>query len=202
MRIFSLPLHLSPFFTHLPPRHYNIDKVPPTSHYSQYLSAKQDIPKSLPPTHPQPLPIYLQKPYPLARQKRSLMKPDTFDFKPFPTSSNQFAKIYPHFHNEKSLMKPDTFNYKPFPFSLQHLHPAHHLIIFLVCFYIEKLRKRSQFEKVQWNKKNEISRIWMGVRRLIYPTFHIFLLYGQIHLYHFNTYIYREREKGKGNRAV
>ena len=37
--------------------------------------------------------------------------------------------------------------------------PLHHFIIFLICFYIEKLRKQIQFEKVLWNKKNEISRI-------------------------------------------
>ena len=78
-------------------------------------------------------------------------------------------------------MKPDTLNFKPFPFFLLHLYPLYHLIIFLICFivYLEKLRKRSQFEKVWWNKKNEISRI--RVKFLIYPPFHIFLSYCQIH---------------------
>ena len=90
------------------------------------------------------------KPFPL--KKKYLMKPDTFDFKPF-TSSHQLAeiyllfhnkkifnetlfdfklffffsyqipKIYLHFHNKKSLMKPDTFHYKPFLFFQLHLYP-------------------------------------------------------------------------------
>ena len=55
-------------------------------------------------------------------------------------------------------MKPDTFDFNP-PFFLLQLYLLHHFINFLIWLWIEKLRKRLQFEKVLWNKKNKISRI-------------------------------------------
>ena len=46
---------------------------------------------------------------------KKLMKPDTLDFNPFPTSSHLLPKICLHLRNKKSSMKPYTFNFKPFP---------------------------------------------------------------------------------------
>ncbi len=47
-------------------------------------------------------------------EKNSLMKRDTFDYKPFHTSPHQPNKIYLLFLNKNLQMKPYTSDFKPF----------------------------------------------------------------------------------------
>ena len=96
-------------------------------------------------------PISPLKSIPTFTTKKSLMKPDTFDFKPFilaaiPTPSPS------SYHSPRLLLNRKT-----------------------------KKKKKKKKVSLSLNKTNEISCISIGVKGLIYPTFNIFLLECQIH---------------------